>query len=298
MYSGNVNLTTDIIEQLKSISESKYKAIKVWEDPADPTKLISSIDGTVMWDPDMTTRNSWLYMNQSRLWYWNKTLGEWRAYISNAWEMWLGSVTGTNYLHWDWNTLDIRGNISAENGNFTGDITSDAIITGWVFRTSSSNQRIEINEAINSLAAYDSTGAFAVNIGYNPLTSFNNIINIQAPNDWSPWFPLSITNYRSSSSIRVLSNHSSTSSYAIHATSTSSNAGALYATANNSLQTVHINNSWIGNALKTTGSIIVESNTWNIEDAKVYLWSSSYSLYVDSVWDLYFQQGGFSTKLN
>lgn len=284
MYSGNVNLTTDIIEQLKSISESKYKAIKVWEDPSDPTKLISSIDGTVMWDPDMTTKNSWLYMNQSRLWYWNKTLWEWRAYISNAWEMWLWSITGSNYLHWNGSVLDIKGNISAENGSFTGNITSDATITGWVFRTSATNQRIEINESINSLAAYDASWTLTVNLWYNPASIYNNIMRIWWPSDWSPWSPLYITNQRPSPSIRVSSVNSSST-------------GAIYATASNPLQAIYVSNStW--DAIRAIWSIRVESNTWTTEDARIYLWFNNTYLYVNSAADLYYFNGVTSTKLN
>lgn len=96
IYSWNINLTADLYKQLESLSEKKYNAIEPdW-----------SINTTRLADTSMTGKTAWLYMNHQRMWYW--TWIDWKAFIWNTWEMWLWSITESNYLHWTWTELIMK----------------------------------------------------------------------------------------------------------------------------------------------------------------------------------------------
>ncbi len=121
IYNWNINLTYDLFQELQELQETKYDFI-------EPTW---AINGNRMWDISMTWKESWLYMNHLRLWYWDWT--QWKSYIANNWEFFF-KWNDNNYIHWNGSTLKIEWDITARNWHFTWNITSDATITWWTFR--------------------------------------------------------------------------------------------------------------------------------------------------------------------
>jgi len=90
------------------------------------------------------------------------------------------AVNGTtNYLKWDGTSLDVKGTINATAGNFSGNITSTATITGGVIEMSGSvgvfpgNARLD-NTGLN---IYDFSGNRQVTIG--PIDSSTNGVVIE-----------------------------------------------------------------------------------------------------------------------
>lgn len=103
IYAWNINLTADFYQEIKKLSDAKYNAIN-----SD-----GSITTSRLVDTDMTWKDAWLYMNNTRLWYWSWT--EWKAFIGNG-----GNFSfdwdANNYIRWNWITLSILWNLSATTG--------------------------------------------------------------------------------------------------------------------------------------------------------------------------------------
>lgn len=112
----NISMTDVIMQDIQDLSKRKYSTIVL---------------------PDgMEDRESWLYLNNERMGYWNKPANDWTAYIDNQGNFRLSHPTlPDNSLEWDstlWK-LTISGDIEWST------------ITGSLFKTSDSPIRIEIS---------------------------------------------------------------------------------------------------------------------------------------------------------
>lgn len=114
----NISMTDVIMQDIQDLSKRKYSTIVL---------------------PDgMEDRESWLYLNNERMGYWNKPANDWTAYIDNQGNFRLSHPTlADNSLEWNstlW-TLTVRWDINW------------SIITGSQFQTDSWLSRIEISDA-------------------------------------------------------------------------------------------------------------------------------------------------------
>lgn len=121
----NISMTDTLIQDMQNLSKRKYSTIVL---------------------PDgMEDRESWLYLNNERMGYWNKPSNTWTAYIDNQGNFLLNNPTILdNSLEWNsvtWELL-IQWNITWST------------ITWSLFRTSDLATRIEISD--DEIRWYDS----------------------------------------------------------------------------------------------------------------------------------------------
>lgn len=121
----NISMTDTLIQDMQDLSKRKYSTIVL---------------------PDgMEDKESWLYLNNERMGYWNKPSNTWTAYIDNQGNFLLNNPTILdNSLEWNsvtWELL-IQWNITWST------------ITWSLFRTSDLATRIEISD--DEIRWYDS----------------------------------------------------------------------------------------------------------------------------------------------
>lgn len=121
----NISMTDTLIQDMQDLSKRKYSTIVL---------------------PDgMEDKESWLYLNNERMGYWNKPSNTWTAYIDDQGNFLLNNPTILdNSLEWNsvtWELL-IQWNITWST------------ITWSLFRTSDSPTRIEISD--DEIRWYDS----------------------------------------------------------------------------------------------------------------------------------------------
>ena len=125
----NISMTDVIMQDIQDLSKRKYSTIVL---------------------PDgMEDRESWLYLNNERMGYWNKPSNDWTAYIDNQENFRLSHPTlADNSLEWNstLGTLTIQWDITGST------------ITGSTFKTSNNPTRIEISN--DEIRWYDDNGSW------------------------------------------------------------------------------------------------------------------------------------------
>jgi hypothetical protein len=110
-----------------------------------------------------------LYLSDTNLGFYKA--GNWRTYMDNNGNFYLGGAAGKLQWNSNLNLLTVNGVIHADSGSFTGDITSDAIITGGSL----------IGGTITGGTVQTATSGRRIKIGGNKFEVFNSSGNLNGP---------------------------------------------------------------------------------------------------------------------
>ena len=125
LYSGNLNLTADQYREVQSLVADKYSAI-------DVSGIISTWSITKDWQLaggiDMTGKNSWLYMSNDRLWFYDGTA--WQVWIGNNGDFFFGWDVD-NYIEWSGSVLTVKWDIEVADGSITAPKLAASLVYAW-----------------------------------------------------------------------------------------------------------------------------------------------------------------------